>query len=73
MRGTGRAEGPAILNKTLMIGIPYYRRVCVGKEHFSNSLPLLVLVKNMSLWNPSVDLACAGGGVHSMADTPGDG
>ena len=33
-----------------------------GSTHFSASLPLLALVKNVSLVNPYLDLACAGGG-----------
>ena len=33
-----------------------------GRAHFSASLPLLVSVNNVSLTNPSLDLACARGG-----------
>ena len=34
--------------------------------------PLLALVKNVSLWNPSLYPDCSGGKVHSMSDTSGD-
>ena len=60
--GRGKTEGLATLNQALMRGLPSCRRVFGGRAHFSASLPLLALVKNVSLMNPSLDPACAGGG-----------
>ena len=45
-----------------MRGLPSCRRVFGGSAHFIASLPLLALVKNVSLMNPSLDPACAGKG-----------
>ena len=50
------------LNQTLLMGLPSYKRVFGGRAHFSAPLPLLAFVKNVSLLNPSLDPACAGGG-----------
>ena len=60
--GRGKTEGLATLNQALMRGLPSCRRVFGGRAHFSASLPLLALVKNVSLMNPSLDPACAVGG-----------
>ena len=60
--GRGKTEGLANLNQALMRGLPSCRRVFGGRAHFSASLPLLALVKNVLLMNPSLDPACAGGG-----------
>ena len=60
--GQGNIEGLATLNQALMRGLPSCRRVFRGRAHFSASLPLLTLVKNVSLMNPSLDPACAGRG-----------
>ena len=59
-RMKGPAEGLFNLNQTLLRGIPSCRRVFEGRSHFSASLPLLALLKNMELMNPSLDPACAG-------------
>ena len=69
--GRGKTEGLATLNQALMRGLPSCRRVFGGRVHFSASLPLLALVKNISLMNPFLDPVCAGGGVHSLADSAG--
>ena len=45
-----------------MRGLPSFLGVFGGSAHFSASLPLLALVKNVSLVNPYLDPACAGGG-----------
>ena len=45
-----------------MRGLPSCQRVFGGRAHFSASLALLALVKNVSLMNPSLDKACAKGG-----------
>ena len=71
--GMRNTEGLATLNQALMRGLPSCRRVFGGRAHFSASLPLLALVKNVSLMNPSLDPACAGGGVHTLADSAGHG
>ena len=74
-RGKVRAEGLTTLNQTLTRGFPSCLRVLGGKAQFSASLPLLAFVKNVSLWNPSLDPAYAGGrgGVHPVAHAPRDG
>ena len=48
-----------------MRGLPSFYLVFVGRDHFSASLPLLALVKNVSLLNPSLDpdFTGRGGGV----------
>ena len=48
-----------------MRGIPYCHRVFGRRDHFGASLPLLELVKTVSLWNPYLDPACDGGGGFS--------
>ena len=58
----GKTEGLATLNQALMRGLPSFPRVFGGRAHFSASLPLLALVKNVSLLHPSLDPACTGGG-----------
>ena len=55
-------EGLATLNQALTRGLTSCLRIFRGRAHFSAFLPLLVFVKNMSLMNPSLDLACTGGG-----------
>ena len=64
-----RTEVLATLNQTLMRGLPSCFWIFGERSHFSASPPLLVLVKNTSLWNPSLDPSCAGEGFHLMADT----
>ena len=67
-QGQGKTEGLDTLTQVLMRGLPYCRRVFGGRAHFSASLLLLALVKNVSLVNLSLDPACArGGGVHAVA------
>ena len=56
-RGKVRMEGRATLNKALKRGPPSCCQVFGGRANFSASLPLLFLVKNVSLWSPSLDLA----------------
>ena len=58
----GKTEGLATLNQALMRGLPSCWRVFGGRAHFSASLPLLALIKNVLLMNPSQDPACAWGG-----------
>ena len=60
--GGGKTEGLSTLNQALIKGLPYCRQSFGCRAHFSAILPLLVLVKNFSMWNPSLDLACTGGG-----------
>ena len=48
-RGKGRTEGLETLNQNLMRGVPYRHWVFGGRAHFIASLPLLALVKNVSL------------------------
>ena len=56
-----------------MRGLPYFWKVFEGRAHFSASLPLLTLVRNVSLMNPYLYPACAGrGGVHSVDHAAGD-
>ena len=68
-QGRGNMDGLATLNQALMRGLPSCRRIFGGRAHFSASLPLLVLVKNVILLNPSLGPACTGGG-HYLADAP---
>ena len=56
-----RTEGITTLNQNLMRGFPSCYRLFGGIAHFSASLPLLVLLKNVLLWNPSVDPYFSGG------------
>ena len=56
-RGRGKMDGLATLNQALMRGLPSCRQLFGGRANFSNSLPLLALVKNVSLMNPSLDPA----------------
>ena len=72
-RVKGRMEGLYTLNQTLLRGIPSCRRVFGGRANFRFSLPLLAFVKSVSLLKPSLDLACAGGGVHALDELPGNG
>ena len=44
-----------------MRGLPSFRQVFGERANFSASLPLLALVKNVFLMNPSLDPACAAG------------
>ena len=67
----GRMEGLDTPNQTLLRGISSYQRVFGGRAHFSASLPFLAFVKNVSLLNPSLDPACAGGGVRALDDPLG--
>ena len=60
-QGRGKTEGLAPLKQAQMRGLLYFRRLFGGRAHFSASLPLLSLVKNISLLNPSLDPACTGG------------
>ena len=60
--GQGKTEGLATLNQALMRGLPSFRQLFGQRAHFSASLPLLSLVNNVSLMNPSLYPACAGGG-----------
>ena len=71
--GWGKMEGLATLNHALMRCLPSCQQVFGGRAHFSASLPLLALVKNISLMNPSLDPACAAGGGHTLADLAGHG
>ena len=68
-RGRGKMDGLATLNQALMRGLPSCRRIFRGRAHFSASLPLLVFFKHVSLLNPSLDPACTGGWVHTLADS----
>ena len=63
-------EGLATMNQALTQGLPSCHWVFGGRAHFSSSLPLIVFVKNMRLLNPSLDPACIGGGVPTLADAP---
>ena len=73
-RGRDKTKGLETLNQALMRGLLYLRRVFGGRVHFSASLPLLSLVKNVSLMNHFLDPACAGGGgVHAVANSAGYG
>ena len=73
-RGGGKMEVISTLNQTLMMGIPSCCRLFWGRAHFSTSLTLLTLIQNVSLWNPSLDPACnGGGGVNTMYYTQGGG
>ena len=65
-------KGIATLNQTLLRGIPSFRPVFEWRAHFRASLPLLAFVKNASILNPSLDLACTEGGVHDLDDPPGN-
>ena len=60
--GRGKAEELAMLNQSLIRGLTSCGRVFEGRAHFSASLPLLALVKNVLLMNPSLDPSCDGGG-----------
>ena len=60
--GRGKTEGLATLNQALTRGLPSCRRLFGGRAHFSTSLPFLALIKNVSVTNPSLYPACAGGG-----------
>ena len=61
-REEGKMEGLTTLNQALVRSLPSFQRVFRGRAHFSASLPLLALVKNFCIWNPSLEPACAGGG-----------
>ena len=61
-RGKGRTEGFDTLNQALVRGLLSFFRVFEVMEHFSASLHLLFLVKNVSMWDPPLDPACDGGG-----------
>ena len=61
-RGEFRTEGLDNLNQVMMRGLLYCCRFFGGRVHFSASLPLLELVNNVSLWSPSLEPACTGGG-----------
>ena len=58
MQGWGKMEKLATINQALMRGLYYCRRVFGGRAHFSASLPLLFLVRKVSLLNPYLDPAC---------------
>ena len=58
----GCMKGIDTLNHTLLRGIPSFRTVFEWRAHFRASLPLLVFVKNASILNPSLYLACTEGG-----------
>ena len=68
-----RTEVLANLNQTLMRGRLSCCRVFRGRAYFRSPLPLLALGKNMLLWNLFLEPDFDGGGIHSMADTLGDG
>ena len=61
-QGQVKTEGLATLNQALMRGLPSCRRVFGGRAYFSASLPLLALVKNVSIMNPSLYPLCSEGG-----------
>ena len=61
VRGEGGTEGLVTLNQALMRGLPSCFQIFWGGVHFSASLTLLDFVKNVSLWNPSLDPECDGG------------
>ena len=61
-QGRGKTEGLTTLNQALMRGLPYFRKLFGGRAHFCAYFPLLALVKNISLMNPSLDPLCTGGG-----------
>ena len=57
VRGKVRKEGISTLNQNLMMVLLSCQWLFGGRAHFCAFLPLLGLVKNVSLWNPSVDPA----------------
>ena len=61
-RGRGKMEGLTTLNQALMRGLPSCHQIFRGRANFIASLPLFAFLKNASLMNPSLDLACTGGG-----------
>ena len=58
----GKTERLETLNQALMRGLLSFWRLFGEGAHFSAYLPLITLVNNISLSNPSLDPACAGGG-----------
>ena len=58
----GKMEGMVTLNQALIRGLPSCRRIFGERAHFRASVPLLALVKNFLLVNPSLYPAYAGGG-----------
>ena len=54
-----------------MRGLPSCWKIFGGRAHCIASLPLIELVRNISMMNPSLDPACAGGGAHDVADLAG--
>ena len=51
-QGQGKTKGLTTLNQALMRGLPSCWQLFGGRAHFSASLPLISLVKNVSLMNP---------------------
>ena len=62
MQGQVKMEGLENLKQALIRGLPSFWRVFGGSTHFSASLPLISLVRNVSLMKPSLDSVCTGGG-----------
>ena len=62
----GKTEGLSTLNQALVRGLPSCQRVFGGGEHFIASLPLLALVKNVSLVRPSLDPEYSMGGGFTL-------
>ena len=58
----GHTNGMANLNQVLLRGLPFCKRVFWVRENFSDSLPILEFIKNVSLINPSLDPSCGRGG-----------
>ena len=67
-QGRGKTKGLATLNQALMRDLMSCRRVFGWRAHFSDSLPLISLVKNLLLLNPSLYPAYAGGGFTLWMD-----
>ena len=65
----GGMEELSTLNQALLQGLKSCSQVFRERAHFRTSLPLLVFVKNVSLFNPFLDPACTGV-VHTLDDAP---
>ena len=73
VQGKGKMEGLTTLNHALMRSLISCRQVVGGRAYFRAYLPLLSLVRNVSLMNPYLDPACAGGwGFHAVDDSAGN-
>ena len=73
VQGRGNTEGLATLKQTLMRGLPSFQQIFWGRAHFSAYLPLLAFVRSVLLMKPSLEPACARGGIHAVADKAGHG